>query len=110
MCTFLNFIDYVFSYHHCFSFIRHSFVCLCADNPEFVASTNVIDSSLERTLFSELLIEDLSARCLWKLSLDDENNAILREEFFYEQVMTLLKHFFERLAIPDKLNSIKERD
>lgn len=55
------------------------------DNPEFVASTNVIDSSLERTLSSELLIEDLSARCLWKLSLDDENNAILREEFFYEQ-------------------------
>ena len=35
---------------------------------------------------TEWLTEDLNARCLWKLSLEEENNSLLREEFFYEQV------------------------
>jgi len=43
-------------------------------------------SYLERTPSTEWLTEDMNARCLWKLSLDEENNSLLRDEFFYEQV------------------------
>lgn len=41
---------------------------------------------LDRTPSTEWLTEDMNARCLWKLSLDEENNSLLRDEFFYEQV------------------------
>ena len=44
--------------------------------------------SLDGNLAVELLAEDLNVRCLWKLCLEDENNTILREEFFYQQVIT----------------------
>jgi len=40
---------------------------------------------LDRTPSTEWLTEDMNARCLWKLSLDEENNSLLRDEFFYEQ-------------------------
>ena len=46
-------------------------------------------SYLERTPSTEWLTEDMNARCLWKLSLDEENNSLLRDEFFYEQVKSV---------------------
>lgn len=59
-----------------------------SDNPEVIASSSVMGSSLDGNLSAELLAEDPNVRCLWKLYLEDENNTILREEFFYQQVIT----------------------
>ena len=64
------------------------YLCYFSDNPELVASSRVMGSSLDGNLAAELLAEDLNVRCLWKLCLEDENNTILREEFFYQQVIT----------------------
>ena len=54
-------------------------------------SSMIAGSFLERTPSTEWLTEDMNARCLWKLSLDEDNNSLLRDEFFYEQVK-YLKH------------------
>ena len=58
-----------------------------AENTEFSGPSSLMAGSyLERTPSTEWLTEDLNARCPWKLSLDEENNSLLRDEFFYEQV------------------------
>lgn len=58
-----------------------------AENIESSGPNSVmVGSYLERTPSTEWLTEDMNARCLWKLSLDEENNSLLRDEFFYEQV------------------------
>ena len=57
-----------------------------ADYPESSVASSAFGSYLERTPSTEWLTEDLNARCVWKLTLDEENNHIIREEFFYEQV------------------------
>lgn len=88
----LRYISPVTSYASC-SNINFSFFVCCffitglAENTEFSGPSSVMAGSyLERTPSTEWLTEDMNARCPWKLSLDEENNSLLRDEFFYEQV------------------------
>lgn len=66
---------------------------------EYSTTGSAFGSFLERTSSTEWLA-DLNARCLWKLSLDEENNSILREEFFYEQVLNASGPYYDSLVIP----------
>ena len=47
---------------------------------------NVSRSYLEETTSLSYLTEDMNAKCLWKLGLDEETNSSLRDQFYYEQV------------------------
>ena len=57
-----------------------------SENPEASVPT-VFGSYMNSS--ANYLTEDMNTRCLWKLRLEKEHNNLVREEFFYEQVLTL---------------------
>ena len=65
---------------------------------------SVTGSYLEGTSSLDYLSEDMNAICLWKLSLDDENNSSLRDEFFYEQVRSPSEQYCESVDSNRKVN------
>jgi len=76
------------------------FITGLAENTESSGTSSIIGGSyLERTPSTEWLTEDMNARCLWKLSLDEENNSLLRDEFFYEQVKYVMTLSFLLAAL-----------